>query len=237
MNENDGHIAIIPARSGSKGLPDKNIRMLNGLPLLAWSINAAIQSNIFSRVVLSTDSKEYAATGRSFGAETPWLRDKKLSDDEASSIDVILDVFRHLQREMKEYKWITLLQPTSPLRTAEDIQEAWGLLQSKNGGAVVSVSPVDHPPQWCNLLPEDLSMKNFITPEAMVPRQKLPQYYKVNGAIYMASTETILTRKSFFTPETYAFVMPATRSVDIDTETDFLVAEALFHTIQDDNNG
>ncbi|MFO7722582.1 MAG: acylneuraminate cytidylyltransferase family protein, partial [Bacteroidales bacterium] len=206
-------------------------------PLLAWSIRAALQSSIFTRIILSTDSESYAAIGLEHGAEVPWLRDRKLADDDASSVDVILDIIRKLGTEGTPCEWITLLQPTSPLRTADDIRDGWRLLQEKSATSVVGVCAAEHPPQWCNLLPEDLSMKGFIAPEAMAPRQLLPQYYRVNGALYMASAEALLKHKSFFTPETYALVMPRERSVDIDSEFDFAIAEALITKNQTENHG
>jgi CMP-N,N'-diacetyllegionaminic acid synthase len=237
MNETRGHVAIIPARSGSRGLPDKNIRLLNGLPLLAWSILAARQSGIFSRIILSTDSETYARIGIAHGAEVPWLRDKKLADDLASSTSVVLDVLQKLRQEGNPCDWITLLQPTSPLRTAADILDGWNLLQEKHAGAVIGVCAAEHPPQWCNLLPEDLSMKGFITPEAMVSRQQLPQYYRVNGALYMASSRAFINAQSFFTPESYALVMPRERSVDIDSESDFIFAQALTRLNNNETHG
>ncbi len=221
------HLAIIPARSGSRGLPGKNIRLLHGHPLLAWSIVAAQRSGLFDRVILSTDSEEYAAIGNTYGADTPWLRKPELAEDETSSADVVSDILERLEIQGEAYEYFTLVQPTSPLRTAEDLQGAWNLLVEKSASSVVGVSPCDHPPQWSGLLPENLSMESFLQPQFTLPRQKLPVYYRVNGAVYMAATAPFLHTKRFIGPGTYAWVMPHERSVDIDDETDFMLAGLL----------
>lgn len=229
MMTKTSHLAIIPARSGSKGLPGKNVRLLDGIPLMAYSILAAKNSNIFQTIILSTDSREYADIAMTYGAEIPWLRDTKLASDNAFSTDVVIDLLNRLSETGKQYTHFTLLQPTSPLRTSSDINEAWKLLQQKKASAVIGVSECQHPPQWCNILPEDLCMKDFIKPEAMVPRQNLEQQYMVNGAIYMSETIAFMKHKSFFMPDTYGYIMPPERSVDIDNEIDFLVAESLIN--------
>lgn len=227
MSSNISHLAVITARSGSVRLPGKNVRLLNGKPLMAWSILAARDSNLFNRIILSTDSSVYADTGQRYGAEVPWLRAPGLAGDEVSSIDVILDILNRFEDEGKHFSHVTLLQPTSPLRKASDIIAAWQLMKQKCAGAVVSVCECEHPPQWSNTLPEDLSMKDFIRPETLVLRHELEQYYRVNGALYMAETSLFRKYRSFFTPETFAYVMPQERSVDIDTETDFILAATL----------
>lgn len=226
------HLAIIPARSGSKGLPGKNIRLLDGLPLLAWSIFTARESGIFDRIILSTDSEEYARIGQHYGADVPWLRKPDFAADDTSSTGVVLDLLSELDDTGEHYDHFTLLQPTSPLRIPADIRAAGEMLESKNADAIVSVCPCDHPPQWANTLPADLNMAHFLTPFSGLPRQALPLHYRVNGAVYMAVTRAFREYKSFFTPKTFALVMPAERSVDIDQETDFLLAELLMHKKQ-----
>jgi CMP-N,N'-diacetyllegionaminic acid synthase len=222
------HLAIITARSGSKGLPDKNIRMLNGHPLMAWSIMAARESDLYDRILLSTDSEQYARIGREYGAETPWLRNSALSGDEVSSSEVIADILIHLQQKGEPYDCFTLLQPTSPLRNAGDLQMAMQLFREKNALSVVGVTLCEHPPQWTGPLPEDLSLDGFITPEFSKPRQQLGEYYRINGAVYIADCKNYLKTRSFFTGNSYACIMPAIRSVDIDTELDFMLAETIF---------
>lgn len=146
-------IAIIPARSGSKGLPDKNIRPLNGKPLLAYSIEAALASGLFDTVHVSTDSERYADIARQYGADEPFLRSAETSSDTASSEDAIREVLRRYEEMGQRFDAFMLLQPTSPLRTADDIRAAFGVMEEKQAESVVSVCEVEHSPLWCNTLP------------------------------------------------------------------------------------
>jgi CMP-N,N'-diacetyllegionaminic acid synthase len=229
MNNKADHLAIIPARSGSKGVRDKNIRMLDGIPLMAWSIKTAAASGLFSRIVVSTDDERYAAIARSWGGEVPWLRTRDLATDQTPSGEVILDMLDRFDAQGESFSHVTLLQPTSPLRSAGDIRAGWNLLQSTGADAVIGVTPCEHPPQWSNALPEDHSMHHFINPEARVARQELPVQYRINGALYMASSSTFRSYGHFLTPGSIALVMPRERSVDIDEELDFLIAEAIIN--------
>lgn len=229
MNNKADHLAIIPARSGSKGVHDKNIRMLDGIPLMAWSIKTAVASGIFSRIVVSTDDERYAQIARSWGGDVPWLRDKNLATDQTPSGEVILDTLNRLEARGENYGYVTLLQPTSPLRSAGDIRAGWNLLQSTEADTIIGVTPCEHPPQWSNILPSDHSMHHFIHPEARVPRQDLPVQYRINGALYMTRSSTFRHFGHFLTPASIALVMPRDRSVDIDEELDFLIAEAIIN--------
>lgn len=220
-------LAIIPARSGSKGLPDKNIRLLSGKPLMAYSIEAARDSGLFDRVYVSTDSEKYKEIGEDYGASVPFLRPENLAGDAASSWDVVkqaLDVFE----EMGEvYEEIALLQPTSPLRSAGDIRKAHELMEEKEAWAVIGVCPMDHSPLWSNTLPEDGSLAGFIRPETVgLARQALPEYYRINGAMYFIKKACLDKIEKLYENKCFAYVMPAERSVDIDTITDFYLAEA-----------
>ena len=155
-------IAIIPARSGSKGLPDKNIKPLNGKPLLAYSIEAALASGMFDTVHVSTDSERYAGIARQYGADEPFLRSAETSSDTASSEDAIREVLRRYEEMGQRFDAFMLLQPTSPLRTADDIRAAFGVMEEKLAESVVSVCEMEHSPLWCNTLPPDGSMRAFI---------------------------------------------------------------------------
>lgn len=221
-------LALIPARGGSKGLKDKNIRQLNNKPLLAYTIEAAKESRIFDRIIVSTDSEEIAAVALKYGAEVPFMRPKELATDTASSMDVLIYTIELLQESNDKYDYVALLQPTSPLRTSQDIVGAVNLLIEKNANSVVSVCKVEHSPLWSNTLPEDLSLKDFIRPEIRnLRRQDLPIFYRLNGAIYIVKVSYILESKDFFGQESYAYIMPVNRSVDIDTELDLVLAEVL----------
>jgi len=226
-------LGLIPARGGSKGLPGKNIKSLLGKPLIAWTIKQALASKYLDRLVVSTDNKEIAEISRKYGADVPYMRPKELAEDNAKGIDVILHAIDWLKENdnRKQYELIMLLQPTSPLRRFEDIDKAIELLFLKEAKAIVSVCEVDHHPLWANTLPEDGCMKDFIRKEIMNKnRQELPVFYRLNGAIYLAYCNYIKQCKSFLGKETFAYVMPRERSIDIDNEMDLKLAEILMNS-------
>lgn len=220
------NVAIIPARSGSKGLKDKNIKLLNGKPLIAYTIEAAAKSNMFEDIIVSTDSKTYAEIARQWGANVPYLRDNELSTDIASSWDVVRDVISYLKQKERNYDTIALLQPTSPLRNEEDIIKGYNIYKEKKAMAVVSVCEVEHSPVWSNTLPEDGSLKDFISKDIInLPRQSLPIYYRLNGALYIVDSNYILFNKNIYNEDCYAVIMSQEHSVDIDNNFDFLFAD------------
>lgn len=220
------NLAVITARSGSKGLPDKNIRLFNGKPLLAYSIDAAEKSGMFEEIFVSTDSKEYAEIAKQFGASVPFLRSEEMSGDAVSSWDVIREAISNYRKMGKEFDTIALLQPTSPLRTAQDIVSGYQKMTDNAADAIVSVCEVDHSPLWCNTLPENFSMNGFIAEDIKtIPRQKLPTYYRINGALYILRKEILDNIINLYTDKCYAYVMPKERSIDIDDQFDFEIAE------------
>ncbi len=225
------HLAVIPARSGSKGLKDKNIKMLAGKPMLAYTIETAIESNLFDKIHVSTDSELYADIARQYGAEVPFLRSKENSSDGAGSWDVVKEVLNKYSDMKAEFEYVTLLQPTSPLRTAEDIRNAYMLFQEKNANAVVSVCKVDHPPFWSNVLPTDLSMESFFINKQITRRQEIQTYYRVNGAIYMIDRDFLYKDTNIYRAGCYAYIMDRKRSIDIDEEIDFEFAEFLIASV------
>lgn len=223
-------IAIIPARSGSKGLKDKNIKLLNGKPLIAYTIEAAKNSNLFDEVFVSTDSEYYAMIARKWGANVPFLRSADLSTDGASSWSVVRDAVESFKQIGQEFDVVALLQPTSPLRDAEDIINSFHILNSKDAKAVVAVSEVDHSPLWSNTLPLDHSLTNFLNEEILqTPRQSLPAFYRINGAIYVVKTDFLLSTNNIYEEKCFATVMSKENSVDIDDIIDFKIAEALMN--------
>lgn len=222
------NIAIIPARSGSKGLKDKNIKLLAGKPMMAYTIEAAKKAGIFSCVHVSTDSEEYARIAREYGADVPFLRGEELSGDTAGSWDVVRWTVDQYAKRGQEFDCVTLLQPTSPLRTEADIQNAYRLMQEKQADAVVAVCEMDHSPLWSNTLPEDGNMNGFLDRAVNEGRQKLPVYYRINGAVYMLKGSVLLQAEAVLYKEgTYAYKMPKERSVDIDDAFDFAIAETM----------
>lgn len=220
-------LAIIPARSGSKGVKDKNIRELCGKPLMAYSIAAALESGCFDKVVVSTDSEEYARIGREYGAEVPFLRSEENSRDQSSSWSAVLEVINAYRKQGEDFSHICLLQPTSPLRTSQDIREAFNELLSRKAKAVVSVSETDDSPMICNSLNDDQSMEGFIARKENKRRQEMNTYYKINGAIYLCETDFLEADTFLYRKGCYAYVMKKEHSVDIDTEFDFLFAETM----------
>lgn len=223
------NIAIIPARSGSKGLKDKNIKELNGKPLLAYSIEAAKESNLFDEIMVSTDSEKYVEIARSFGAHVPFLRSEVNSSDKAGSWDVVLEVLENYQKLGKIFNSVCLLQPTSPLRTAQDIIEAYRLLETKKADAITSVCEADHSPLWTMTLPESQSLGEFRKQTNVKPRQQLPSYYRLNGAIYIRKVNYINEKIQILDSNEFAYIMHREHSVDIDTELDFTIAKSIIN--------
>ncbi|PKM61030.1 MAG: CMP-N-acetlyneuraminic acid synthetase [Firmicutes bacterium HGW-Firmicutes-4] len=219
------NIAIIPARSGSKGLKDKNIKLLNGKPLIAYTIEAALSSCIFEDVVVTTDSEDYAKIVKKYGATVPFIRDEKLSGDTVTSYDVVVDVFNKLKE--KKYDNLMLLQPTSPLRSSEDIKNAMQLFLDKKANAVVSLCEVDHSPIFTGMISEDLNIDGFIKKGTSYRRQDLPRYYRINGAIYLANIDYYIENTDLYRQNCYAYIMKKENSVDIDDKLDFIFAETL----------
>jgi N-acylneuraminate cytidylyltransferase/CMP-N,N'-diacetyllegionaminic acid synthase len=221
-------LGLIPARGGSKGLPRKNIKLLLGKPLITWTIEQVLASKYIDKIVVSTDDEEIAEVSKKYGADVPFIRPKKLAEDNAKGIDVVLHAMNWMEENDKLYDLLMLLQPTSPLRTSQDIDKAIELLFSKKAQATVSVCEIEHHPYWSNILPKNGCMKNFISREIMNKnRQELPVFYRLNGAICLAYCDYIKEQKSFFGEKTFAYIMPQEKSIDIDNEVDFKLAEIL----------
>jgi CMP-N,N'-diacetyllegionaminic acid synthase len=226
------NLAVIPARSGSKGIKDKNIKMLSGKPLLAYTIEAAKQSGLFDEIFVSTDSEKYAKIAQEWGASVPFLREDELSTDIASSWDVVKNAIIRFRDMGKEFDTVALLQPTSPLRTADDIIAGYNMMKEKDANIIVAVCEVDHSPLWSNILPKDLSFINFINQDIVnMPRQSLPIYYRINGALYIAKTKYLMSTDNIYADKSYAVIMSKEHSVDIDDEMDFVIAEVLLKKI------
>ena len=223
-----GNIAIIPARSGSKGLKHKNIKELHGIPLLAYSIKAAQESELFDEIMVSTDSIIYAEIARKYGAKVPFLRSTELSGDKVGSWDVVKSVIEKYKKNGKCFDSVCLLQPTSPFRTGEDIIGGYQLFVKKNADAITSVCEVEHSPLWTMILPEDLSLNEFRkNMSSCLPRQMLESYYQINGALYIRKINYSDSCVELLDAREYAYVMDRMRSIDIDTELDFKYAEFL----------
>jgi len=222
--KNKTFLAIIPARGGSKRLPRKNVLALSAKPLIAWSIEAGINSKYIDKVVVTSDDDEILNISKKYGAETI-QRPDELASDMATTFDAI----KHTIDNMLDYDYIVLLQPTSPLRNQYHVDGAIELLESKNADAVVSVCEMEHSPFWSNTLPKDGNMNSFLRDQVLNKRsQDLEKYYRLNGAIYICKTEKLIEEKTFMLKENiFAYMMDRKTSIDIDDKIDFLVAQEL----------
>lgn len=213
-------LGLITARGGSKGLPGKNIKDLCGKPLIAWTIEAAKSSKYIDTLILSSDDDKIISVAKQFGCEVPFIRSAELAGDKTPSIDVVIDALE----KMEGYEWLVLLQPTSPLRTTADIDEAITKCISLNAPACVSVCESQESPFWMFFM-KDAFLTPVIDRPLIERRQDLPKAYSLNGAIYIARVEWIKQTKNFLSEITIAYEMPIERSIDIDNENDFALVE------------
>jgi CMP-N,N'-diacetyllegionaminic acid synthase len=215
-------IAIIPARGGSVRMPGKNVAIFMGQPLIHWTVRAALDSGVVDRVFVSTDDPTIAQAGRAAGAEVPYLRPAELATSSATTYDAIAHMLDHLSLHTAR---IGLLQPTSPLRHAQDVRLAFDMMTDRQAPGVVSVCTFDTPWPVLRCLDAAGQLRLVDEPAGGVPTHQL------NGALYLC-TEAILRRtRSFTPPGTLPYVMPANRSVDIDTPLDFQIAHAIASTL------
>ncbi len=218
-------LGIIPARGGSKGLPRKNIRMLAGKPLIAWTIESALASDALTRVIVSSEDREILETARQWGADVPFVRPAELAQDATPGVAPVAHALETLP---ETYDFVVLLQPTSPLREPGDIDAAVRLCLETGAPACVGVVEPDKSPYW--MFARDAAGRlSPLIPRGDMPlrRQELPAAYAVNGAVYVASVPWFLREKTFFSPQTVGYVMPRKRSLDIDDELDFAIAEMM----------
>lgn len=221
-------LAIIPARGGSKGVPRKNVRELNGKPLIGYTIEAAKKSNKVSRVVVTTEDIEIATVSKEYKAEVPYLRPDELSQDNSPTMECILHMLNYLEKtEGYVPDYVLLLQCTSPLRNYSHINEAIDKLLNSDYDSIVSVCEAEVNPYWANIFEGD-KLKYFIEEGRKITRrQELPNVYRMNGAIYLIKTEVLKKQKTFEPEEVMGYIMDSYSSVDIDTEMDFKIAEAI----------
>jgi CMP-N,N'-diacetyllegionaminic acid synthase len=210
-------LAIIPARGGSKGVPNKNIRPLGGKPLIAWTIEAAQQSRYIDRLILSSDNLQIIEIARSYGCEAPFIRPSELAQDETPGIDPVL----HAIEMLPGYDLIVLLQPTSPMRISEDIDRCIETCFEGENTCCVSVTEPDKSPFWMYSVDEERNLQSLFPHIKANRRQDLPNAYVLNGAVYAADSAWLIQERKFISPTTKAYMMPSERSMDIDTLEDF----------------
>jgi CMP-N,N'-diacetyllegionaminic acid synthase len=225
-------LALVPARAGSKGLPDKNIRPLGGKPLLAWPIAAALASQHVDRVVVSTDSEHYAALARAAGADVPFLRPAALASDTAPSIDFILHAIDTLAAAGERFDYLLLLEPTSPLTEASDIDQALTALaaQAARADAIVGVSAlVSTHPAFAVRVDGDGRIAPFAAPSfGQLPRrQDTEPLYSLDGSLYASSIEALRRERGFCHARTLPYITPRHKSFEVDDLLDFICIEAI----------
>ncbi len=220
-------IAIIPARGGSKSIPGKNIRPLKGKPLLTWSIQVAQQVREIDRIIVSTDDAQIAAVAKESGAEV-YVRPDHLATDDALVIDAIKNLLNTLHAEGETADWVILLEPTCPLRTADDVRDCLNLLVQGDFDSVATFRNAELNPHRAWKLVD--GMPEVFIPGAVpwLPRQKLPKAYQLNGAIYLFRAELLANEtRSLLVGKLGAVLMPRERSQDIDDDIDFKIVELL----------
>lgn len=215
-------LAIIPARGGSKGVPRKNIRELAGKPLIAWTINEAKKSNYITQTILTSEDPEIIEVAKQYGCEVPFVRPLALAQDDTPGIDPVL----HAIEQCPGFDYVVLLQPTSPLRTVEDIDGCIEKALQYQADFCVSVTEPEKSPYWMYQINDNEVMEPLLELDNLPSRrQKLQKVYALNGAVYVAKIEKLKEKKTFLPPKTLAFIMEKEHSIDIDTEWDFNICE------------
>ncbi|MFA6357071.1 MAG: acylneuraminate cytidylyltransferase family protein [Candidatus Omnitrophota bacterium] len=226
MYKNKKIVCIIPARGGSKGLPGKNIKMLLGKPLIAYSIRQAKQSELIDRVIVSTDDKKIAKISEKYGAEVPFIRPKSLAQDKSSTMDVLLHAMEWLKKDNYSFDVLVLLHATAPLRLVGDINNSIKLLFNKNVSNVFSVTEAHRNPYF-NMVEVKRGRVKLVKKSCFTARQAAPEVYDMNASIYVWWKDVLIKGKGVFLSNSRIYVMPKRRSIDIDDYIDFRVAEIL----------
>jgi len=222
-------LAVVPARGGSKRLPDKNLRSIQGRPLVVRALDSAAHSVFIDRSILSTDDPNIAATARDYGYSDVLMRPRNLAGDHAAMTSVLRHVLEVLKDQQEEYGYLVLLQPTSPLRRAKHIDQGFSLIIEKNGVGTVSVCKSEKPKEWLGKIGSEGLLDEFIQETRLdVQSQDLSPSYQINGAVYIVPVEQFIKFGTLFLPKgMVALIMDRRESVDIDYETDFQLAEWL----------
>ena len=229
MNVNSAlNLALVVARGGSKSIPRKNLAPLAGRPLIVWTIEAALRCPGLDRVIVSTDDAEIASVSRAHGAEAPFLRPADLARDDTPTLPVVIHALRWLaDQEGYVPEHVMLLQPTSPLRTSEDIAGVLDLAEERRADSVISVSEASTHPHLAKRITAEGLLVDFMDHPAVERRQDLEPVYALNGAIYLAKRSLLLEKQSFYGKVTYPYVMPLERSIDVDTPWDLQLCDLM----------
>ncbi|WP_027624883.1 cytidylyltransferase domain-containing protein [Clostridium lundense] len=227
MINNKKVLAIIPARGGSKGVPRKNIKDLNGKPLIAYTIEEGLKSKYIDKLIVSTEDDEISKISMNYGAEVPYLRPKELSKDETPGIDPIIHGIEYFDKNNNNFDYVICLQCTSPFRRAYQIDEAIEKLIEQDADSVVSVCESEVSPYWMKKIVNG-KMTNFLEDSTFYARrQEIPKVYRLNGAIYIAKKDVLKKFNTWYTENTIPYIMDRKTSLDIDDELDFEMATIL----------
>lgn len=210
-------LAIIPARGGSKGVPNKNIIEVSSNPLISWTIDAAKKAKCITRLILSSDDSNIIKIASDFGCDTPFIRPDELARDNSSSTDVVL----HALKQIPNFEYVMLLQPTSPLRTSQHIDEAFDLLLSSNADSCVSIAPLSKSINWMYYQNDNKKISPVVSVDQReTRRQDIQMPFVLNGAIYIMKTSNFIENKSFLTKNMVGYEMSTENSLDIDSYED-----------------
>ena len=220
-------LGIIPARGGSQGLPKKNIKNLNGYPLIAYTIKSARESKLISEFIVSTDDIEISKIAMVFGASVPFLRPAEISKSESSSLELIVHALEFYEKKSVFFDAVCLLQPTSPFRPSGAIDDAIVQFTNCNSNCLVSVRevPSHYNPYWTFKIEESGSLKKVIKQELITRRQNLPKVFHRDGAIYLFTVDFLKHTDTLISEDTKAFIIDSPELINIDTENDWKVAE------------
>ena len=220
-------LAVITARGGSKGLPEKNVRLLAGKPMIAYTIDAAAKSRMLTRVLVSTDDEKIASVAREYGGDIPFLRPPELATDDTPVYPVLCHALEWLEdHEDSRPDYVMLLQPTSPLRSHEDIDNAVRMAMERNADGVISICETKHHPYWTKGVAPGGEVEDFLSLSQTIDRrQELPKAYALNGAIYMTRSSLLVEQGSFECGQTLGYIMPPERSLDVDSAWDLHLVE------------
>lgn len=225
MYQNKRILAVIPARGGSKGIPKKNILEVEGIPLVAYTLQESQKSKYLDRTIISTDDLEIKEVAEQYGGEVPFLRPVELAQDTSKTIDCIVHAVDSLKKLGEEYDYVVILQCTNPLRKAWHIDEAIETLLQSEEASLVSVSEVEEHPILMRTLNQDGTLQNLLNISSTVRRQDFPSFYKVNGAIYIQKLDNNFNLESNLNDGKLAYVMEKKYAIDIDTLLDIYTVE------------
>ena len=229
MYKNRKILAVIPARGGSKGIPDKNIIEINNRPLIDYTISEALNSQYIDKIIVSTDSEKIANIAKKCGADVPFLRPKHLAEDHSKTIDVLIDLIKQLSKNGEEYNYLLLLQPTQPLRRTFHIDEAIKIIIENNYKSLLSVNEVSEHPVLIRSIHKDGRLKNLLSINSTVRRQDFESYYKVNGAIYINLLDEDFNADTSLNDNIYPYIMDKEYDLDIDEPFDLEIFKLKLH--------